>query len=409
MIKEAAEGTLIVLDTRPDSIPRTNDAEIPDAGYAAGHIQGAIHVDSWPVDEKAAEDALRNKAASLKRRNKPVAIICQSGAGGAKRAISVLIDAGIDPSMLFIQTGGGLDLLKNHKSELVTGSDGPVNTEWTAADFTYSDDGTAITGLSLDGADKLELNTDVVMPTESSNGITITAIADAEMQAGGMFGKDAKVKSVVLPTKLEAIGNNAFRNCDLEKVSFPNTLKTIGDFAFQMDYLTEIILPDSVESVGNGAFASNFQIEKVVISKGMTAIPMAFLNCPSETGAERLVEIEIPDGIKEIGTRAFFGNSFSRIEIPESVTKIGAYAFTQLPANRTLEEVTLNEGLTEIGDRAFRYIPAQEIRIPSTVTSIHTGAFRDCAIKVYTYNESLITEKHLGITEVEVISAQNEE
>ncbi len=407
VIKEAAEGTLIVLDTRPDSIPRTNDAEIPDAGYAAGHIQGAIHVDSWPVDEKAAEDALRNKAASLKRRNKPVAIICQSGAGGAKRAISVLIDAGIDPSMLFIQTGGGLDLLKNHKSELVTGSDGPVNTEWTAADFTYSDDGTAITGLSLDGADKLELNTDVVMPTESSEGIAITRIADAAMEAGGIFGKDAKVKSVVLPAQLEAIGNNAFFQCDLEKIAFPDTLKTIGNSVFNGNNLTEIILPDSVKTVGNGAFTNNYQIEKVVISKGMTVIPGGFVGCPGNIPAAKLTQIEIPEGITEIGDNAFAGNSFASIEIPGSVTKIGRSAFYQADTNRTVEEVILHEGLEQIGRYAFQFILAPEIRIPSTVTTIDPNAFRGCAIKVYTYNESFTTDYFKsGVTESVILQKE---
>lgn len=409
VIKEAAEGTLIVLDTRPDSIPREDDPEIPDAGYAAGHIQGALHISSWPVDTKVAEDALRKKASSLKRSNKNIAVICQSGAGGAKRAISVLIDAEIEPSKLFIQTGGGLDLLRNHKAELVIGSDGEVNIEWTAADFTYTEDGTTITGLSYIGEDKLGLNPDVVMPNESSEGIAVTAIADAGTDAGGIFGKDAKVKSVVLPAQLEAIGKNAFRACGLEQITFPETLKTIGEFAFMMNNLKEIILPDSVEAVGNGVFSSNFEIETVVISKGMTVIPTSFITFATSVAAEKLTEIEIPEGITEISSRAFSGNSFDRIEIPGSVKKIGAYAFSQNGNNATLKKVILHEGLEEIGDRAFRFIPAQEIHIPSTVTSIHTGAFRDCAIKVYTYNESLITEEHLGITGVEIIPAQNEE
>ncbi len=402
VIKEAGEGTLIVLDTRPDSISMPNDTEIPDAGYAVGHIQGAIHVNSWPVDEKAAEDALRKKAASLKKKSKPIAIICLSGAGGAKRAISVLIDAGIDPSMLFIQTGGGLDLLKKHKTELVTESD-----KWTAADFTYTEDGTTITGLSASGADKLKLNMDVVMPNESSGGKAITAIADAGTDAGGIFGKDAQVDSVVLPEKLEAIGNFAFRQCGLESITFPNTLKTIGTSAFMMNNLTEIILPDSVETVGGGAFSSNFQIKKVVISKSMTVIPAAFINCSGDTSAEKFTEIEIPEGITEIGNNAFAGNSFARIEIPESVKKIGNYAFAQVPTNKKMEEVILHEGLETIGSYAFRHIPATEIVIPSTVTSVNKKAFDLCSIKVYTYDESIITTAHSGVTEIILI--QNEE
>ncbi len=123
VINEAAAGTLIVVDTRPKSIPMSEGSSFPDAGYDAGHIKGpySYWVDSWPVNKKEQEDRLRAKADELKALDKPIAIICRSGAGGAKHAISVLKDEGIDVSRLFIQDGGGQDLIGNHLDKLESG------------------------------------------------------------------------------------------------------------------------------------------------------------------------------------------------------------------------------------------------------------------------------------------------
>ncbi len=145
VINEAAAGTLIVLDTRPKNIPMDAGSAISDVGYAAGHIKGSIWVPSWPVDEKAKEDSLRAKAAELKATGKPIAIICRSGAGGAKRAISVLKEEGIDESKLFIQTGGGTDLIKNHldKLEVGTGVSAQAATVEEEKDITVTSQGEA--------------------------------------------------------------------------------------------------------------------------------------------------------------------------------------------------------------------------------------------------------------------------
>lgn len=277
--------------------------------------------------------------------------------------------------------------------------------QWAAEDFTYSADGTAITGLSESGTAKIAVNPEVVMPDAGPGGTAITSLADAGTNAGGMFGNGARVKSVVLPGQLQTIGNNVFRDCGLESISFPNTLKSIGNSAFMMDQLTEIILPDSVESVGAGAFASNFQVGEVKLSTGMTVIPQGFLSCSGQTAALNLTEIEIPEGITEIGNNAFAGNSFVKINVPGSVKKIGNYAFAQVQANKKLQEIVLHEGLEAIGSYAFRHALAKEIWIPSTVTSLSKNAFIDCSIKVYTYDQNLnISYFKSGVTEVVHIS-----
>jgi len=85
---------VIVLETRPDDM------------YNAGHIPGAYHVPAFPVDTEEKEQLLVDATANLGG-DAPIAIVCKTGNKGAKRAISVLIEAGIDEKRLFILEGGG--------------------------------------------------------------------------------------------------------------------------------------------------------------------------------------------------------------------------------------------------------------------------------------------------------------
>ncbi|MGN1166537.1 MAG: leucine-rich repeat protein [Lachnospiraceae bacterium] len=276
---------------------------------------------------------------------------------------------------------------------------------WGTEDFTYSEDGAAITGLSEAGAAKRAVNPTMIMPDKGTDGTVITAIADgAGTNTYGTFGAENEpITTVVLPKYLESIGSFAFRNSGVESVIFPNTLKTIGISAFLMNSLTEVILPDSVTSVGGGAFATNPTIEKVKISAGMTEIPATFVGNTS-TYAENFTEIEIPDGITLIGSNAFAGNSFTSVDIPASVTKIDSKAFMQTSAHRTLENITLHEGLEFIGSQAFSYVAATSLELPSTVTTLHKYAFRYSAVegakvKLYTSNKEQLVATSTFVTE----------
>lgn len=85
---------VIVLDIRPDDM------------YNAGHIKGAYHVASFPVETAEQEKALKDAAKNLQG-DDPIVIVCRSGNKGAKRTISVLQEEGIKAERLFILEGGG--------------------------------------------------------------------------------------------------------------------------------------------------------------------------------------------------------------------------------------------------------------------------------------------------------------
>ena len=63
-------------------------------------------------------------------------------------------------------------------------------------------------------------------------------------------------------------------------------------------------------------------------------------------GCSSLIEVELPDGIEEIGIDAFCGTGLESLVMPSSVRIIHQGAFCDCP---NLEEVVLNEGLEALG------------------------------------------------------------
>ena len=284
---------------------------------------------------------------------------------------------------------------------------------WGTAHFIF--DGTTITGLSESGKIKIQNDTNLVLPDQNAAGEDVTAIGNGTNGVGtfGYKAADGTVyapDSVKLPAKLESIGNFAFSAVvdtktsevkhGVKAVVFPETLKTIGNTAFQNAPLTEVSLPDSVTSVDSGAFTNTEKatthIEKVKLSKGMTAIPAGmFTN-------QKVKNVEIPEGIKTIGKRAFAGNrvetlklsgtvekideyafwnnQIKELEIPGNVKTIGRYAFqrTQDSIKASINKVVLHEGLESIGKQAFYQTLTSEcksIDLPTTVKVLDAAAF----------------------------------
>ena len=131
------------------------------------------------------------------------------------------------------------------------------------------------------------------------------------------------------------------------------------------------------------------QLEEVELCEGLIEIgERAFFGC------SKLKRISICEGLIEIGKMAFMNcRSLKHINIPTTVTKIGEYAFERC---NQLEEVNLSEGLVEIGKRAFFCAGLKEITIPptniglttlqinkmpSTVTRIGDAAFYGCNLE----------------------------
>ena len=96
---------------------------------------------------------------------------------------------------------------------------------------------------------------------------------------------------------------------------------------------------------------------------------------------KKLEEVELCDGLIEIGNRAFSKcTALKRVKIPSSVTALHGHAFFSC---LELEVVDLCDGLLEIGDAAFYNCKSlKQITIPSTVVRIGRSAFRFAPVSI---------------------------
>jgi len=110
--------------------------------------------------------------------------------------------------------------------------------------------------------------------------------------------------------------------------------------------------------------------------------------------------VQLPEGIRKIGDRAFYGSAITTITIPDSVTdfgsdlfggsKISSFTFPQgliaskkIPDSMFFQAFDLNsivipEGIEIIGYSAFCGCSLTSVTLPSTIKEIGRSAFRDC-------------------------------
>lgn len=103
-------------------------------------------------------------------------------------------------------------------------------------------------------------------------------------------------------------------------------------------------------------------------------------------GCKSLKSARLPDGLVEIGFRAFRESGLESIAIPPSVRVIHQSAFCGC---RNLKKVTLNEGLEVLGTNkypsgygrwcgVFDGSALEHIDLPLTLKRIEYNVFRDC-------------------------------
>lgn len=101
-------------------------------------------------------------------------------------------------------------------------------------------------------------------------------------------------------------------------------------------------------------------------------------NCDVTESRKRITEIEIADGITEIGAHTFDAyENISSIVLPDSVTKVGENAFNHCDKAISIDFGT---GLKEIGAKAFSDCKAlTSISLPASLETIGSSAFSGCA------------------------------
>ena len=115
------------------------------------------------------------------------------------------------------------------------------------------------------------------------------------------------------------------------------------------------------------------KITRVLVAPQVTEIPdRAFRGC------DKLVEVQLIEGLQIIGRGAFRGCTALRsVMIPSTVTELDYGAFGECSS---LVELELNEGLQVVGQTAFFECAAlRSVAMPSTVTKLGDCAFSGCS------------------------------
>jgi len=242
---------------------------------------------------------------------------------------------------------------------------------------------------------------DVVLITDykgKAKNLTIPAtIEDYPVFSVSIKSLNPNVEQLFIPEGVESVGlqdniNNPVAFPNLRAVSLPNTLKSIGSFNGCIN-LNSIIIPSSVTYIVNNAFKGT-GLQSVAIPSSVETIgPNAFSESKSLTSVEifgnfrsflpfwkcdNLKTVIINEGVTEIGESTFNGlKLLETLKLPESLTSIGTEAFKD---STSLTSIVIPKGVNAIYSKAFENSGLTEITILKNdeVLELYNDAFKDC-------------------------------
>ena len=175
--------------------------------------------------------------------------------------------------------------------------------------------------------------------------------------------------SVTIPASVTTLGSFAFSSSGLTSVTFSegSKLKYINNCAFSSTKLTSVIIPGKVEEIGNGAFCEIKALTTVSLPSTLTTLgERIFADSTSLTtinlskvknigegtfyGCKALTNVDLSVA-EAIGDTAFYDcEKLTEVNLPK-VKTIGATAFSDCSALKT---VTIGGDATSIGENAFK-------------------------------------------------------
>jgi len=97
--------------------------------------------------------------------------------------------------------------------------------------------------------------------------------------ASDVFEDNEQIKKVILPERLESIGNFAFQDCyNLKEIEFGDKLTFIGDSAFWNCGFEKLTLPNSVETIYPYAFFRNKNLVEITLPQNLKDITLGTFN-----------------------------------------------------------------------------------------------------------------------------------
>lgn len=191
----------------------------------------------------------------------------------------------------------------------------------------------------------------------------------------------------VLYSTLDNEGDPVY-SCSLEKIVIPAGIKKIESKKYQagkvampdrilsFDIRTKSLSDESVSELVSALNANPQELihqlpEQITFENGLYITKDGILL--SYTGEE--TEVTIPSYVRKIGFGAFQSHrSLKEVRLPNGLTEIGERAF----ANCGLSKIIFPKTVTSFGKECFSENPIGAVAIPDTIREIPRGMFREC-------------------------------
>lgn len=203
------------------------------------------------------------------------------------------------------------------------------------------------------------------------------------------FDSCTSLETAILPPNITGIDTYAFYGCSsIERIRIPDQVEFIGEGAFSSCIsLTNVEIAESVSVVDAGAFSDTPWLdgltdEYVIVGNGVLIDYNGVggvLNIPSGVkyissafiGTESIIEVNIPNTVTDIGSRAFTHCSqLTTVSMPDTVTSIGRGAFSDC---QKLCNIKISNPLRYLGESAFAgCVSLRSIILPDTLTELGT-------------------------------------
>ncbi len=234
------------------------------------------------------------------------------------------------------------------------------------------------------------------------------------------FSGCQSLEHIIIPDGVTYIGTSAFSSCEnLKSITIPNAITTIGEYAFSgcnnlffienhsglmltigsseygqvaynakkitnsdgsIQYLddNEVVIVDTADGFRFIYSSGSYQLFEYCGNKTVVELPLTIYDkqYTISYGIQGIKHLVIPEGMTQIGQRAFLKSNIESIYISGTVDSIGAGAFSHC---RELKTVIIGDGVKTIGGSAFYGCSnLTHIEIPNSVTNVSSYAFANC-------------------------------